>query len=126
MSIDVNRSEFMNNMAYFFCDVDNFEQLQNKTWNAQQMNYKRQKYKVIDTAILNDEQFERFKRNIGRPVDFLRNITSKLYFSEECEYICLAVTNEHSDAIILVCSFQYSYPKFVAVVRRNSYGEKIY
>ncbi len=116
----------MNNTAYFFCDVDNFEQLQDKTWNAQQMNYKRQKYKVIDTAILNDEQFERFKKSICQPVDFLQNVTSKLYFSDECEYICLAVTNKHSDAIILVCSFQYSYPKFVAVVRRNSYGKKIY
>lgn len=126
MSIDVNRSEFMNNTAYFFCDVDNYEKLQDKTWNAQQMRYKSQKYKVIDTVILNDEQFDKFKKNICQPVDFLQNVTSKLRFSEECEYICLAVTNEHSDAIILVCSFQYSYPKFVAVVRRNSYGEKIY
>ena len=116
----------MNNTAYFFCDVDNFEQLQDKTWNAQQRNYKRQKYKVIDTAILKDEQFDRFKKNICQPVDFLQNVTSKLCFSEESEYICLAVTNEHSDAIILVCSFQYSYPKFVAVVRRNSCGGKIY
>ncbi len=116
----------MNNKAYFFCDVDNFEHLQDKTWNAQQMNYKRQKYKVIDTAILNDQQFEMFKKNICQPADFLQNVTSKLCFSEEGEYICLAVTNEHSDAIILVCSFQYPYPKFVAVVRRNSYGEKIY
>lgn len=126
MSMDINRSEFMNNTAYFFSDVDNFEQLQEITRNAHQMNYKRQKYKIIDTAILNDEQFDRFKKNICQPVGFLQNVTSKLCFSEECEYICLAVTNEHSDAIILVCSFQYSYPKFVAVVRRNSYGEKIY
>ena len=116
----------MDNMAYFFCDVDNFEQLEDKTWSAQQMNFKRQKYKVIDTAILNDEQFERFKKNICQPMDFLQKITSKLCFSEECEYICLAVINKHSDAIILVCSFQYSYPKFVAVVRRSSYGEKIH
>lgn len=120
------RGEIMNNTAYFFCDVDNFEQLQDKTRNAQQMNYKRQKYKVIDTAILSDEQFERFKKSICQPAVFLQEVTSKLYFSEECEYICLAVTNEHSNAIILVCSFQYSYPKFVAVVRRNSYGEKIH
>lgn len=116
----------MNNRAYFFGDVDNFEQLQDKTSNAQQMNYKRQKYKVIDTVILNDEQFDKFKKNICQPMDFLQNITSKLCFSEEWEYICVAVTNEHSDVIILVCSFQYSYPKFVAIVRRNSYGEKIH
>ena len=116
----------MNNKAYFFCDVDDFEQLQKKTWNAQYMNYKRQKFKVIETTILNDVRFEEFKRNIGKPADFLRNITSKLYFSEECEYICLAVMNKHSDAMILVCSFQYLYPKFVAVVRRKNYGENIH
>ena len=116
----------MSNMAYFFCDVDDFEQLKNKTLNAQQMKYKRQKYRILDTAILSDKQFKKFKKNIRKPMDFLKNITSELCFSDQCEYICLAVTNKHSDAIILVCSFQYSYPKFVAVVRRNDCGKEIY
>lgn len=122
----INKGKNMSNMAYFFCDVDDFEQLKNKTLNAQQMKYKRQKYKILDTAILSDKQFKEFKKNIRKPMDFLKNITSELCFSDQCEYICLAVTNKHSDAIILVCSFQYSYPKFVAVVRRNDCGKEIY
>lgn len=126
MSNIINGSKFMNGKAYFFCDVEDFTQLEDKTFYAQQKNFERQKYKVIDTISLNDDHFAQFKREICQPVNFLQDITSKLLFSENCEYLCLAVTNEHSDATILVCSFQYSYPKFVAVVRRSSYGKKIH
>ena len=110
----------MDSSAYFFCNIHDYDELIYKTRNAEKNNYKRQKYKIIDTIILDDENFKKFKKK------FLQYITAKLRFSEECEYLCLAVINEHSDAIILVCSFQYSYPKFVAVVRRTKYGKKIY
>ncbi len=116
----------MDNTAYFFCDIDNYEMLLNKTENAQRMNYRRQKYRIIKTVILNDEHFEKFKNDICEEKEFLQNSTAKLKLSEKGEYICLAVANKHSDTIFLVCTFQYSYPKFVAIVRRNSYGEKIY
>lgn len=116
----------MNNRAYFFGDVKNFDLLVQKTKNAEKMQYIRQKYKVIDKIILADKEYELFKENILQSWDFLKDITVELNFSEEGEYLCLAVTNEHSNAIILVCSFQYSYPKFIAVVRRDSYGEKVY
>lgn len=116
----------MSDTAYFFCDMDSYEQLQEKTRKAQQMNYRPQRYKILDTIILEDVQFEDFKNNIGKSEDFLQSVTSKLVFSEECEYICLAVTSKCSDVVILVCSFQYSYPKFVATVRRDNNGKKIH
>lgn len=121
-----NGSPLMDDKAYFFYEIDNYEILLEKTLHAEWMKYKPQRYKIIDTVVLNNKYFEKFKNNMCKPVDFLQNITNKLEISEKGEYICVAVTDEHSDAIILVCSLQYSYPKFVAVVRRNSYGKKIY
>ncbi|MGN1193466.1 MAG: hypothetical protein ACI4S0_12435 [Dorea sp.] len=77
----------MNNTAYFFCDVDNFEQLQDKTWNAQQMNYKRQKYKVIDTAILNDEQFEKFKKTLTNQWIFFERLHQNYVFRKNANIL---------------------------------------
>lgn len=116
----------MNNKAYFFCDINDFDSLVMKTREALSKKYVCQKYRVIDTINLADKEFMIFKNSICKPQLFLGKITSQLTFSKDGEYLCLAVTNEHSDAIILVCSFQYPYPKFVAVVRRDGYGEKIY
>lgn len=116
----------MNNKAYFFCDMNDFASLVMKTREAASKKYVCQKYKVIDAIGLADKEFAAFKNNICKPHFFLEGITSQLTFSKAGEYLCLAVTNEHSDAIILVCSFQYPYPKFVAVVRRDGYGEEIY
>lgn len=116
----------MDDKAYFFYEIDNYEILLEKTLHAERMQYKPQRYKIIDTVALNSKSFEKFKNNMCKPINFLKNITNKLEISEKGEYMCVAVTSEHNDAIILVCSLQYSYPKFVAVVRRSSYGEKIY
>lgn len=116
----------MKNRAYFFCDVDDFDSLLVKTKEAEKRKYACQKFKVVDTIVLGDEEFETFKSRICQPCRFLKNITAKLNFSIEGEYLCLAITNENSNAIILVCSFQYPYPKFVATVGRDIYGEKIY
>lgn len=116
----------MNNKAYFFRDVLDYDSLLVKTKEAEARNYACQKFKVVDTINLEDEEFEVFKSRIFQPCGFLKDVTARLNFSPEGEYLCLAITNENSNAIILVCSFQYPYPRFVATVRRDNYGEKIY
>ena len=86
--------------------------------------YTCQKYKVVDTIIFENEEFERFKSGFCQACDFLKEIKVRLYFSNEGEYLCLAITNDNSNDIIWVCSFQYPYLKFVVIVRRDSIEEK--
>jgi len=116
----------MGNKAYFFSGIDNFDLLVLRTKEAARKGYVCQKYKVIETIKLSDLKFCEFMKNLSDKQDFLSNITASLKISNEGEYLCLAVTNDYNEAIILVCTFQYSYPKFIAVVRRDGYGEKIY
>lgn len=52
----------MDSSAYFFCNIHDYDELIYKTRNAEKNNYKRQKYKIIDTIMLDDENFQKFKK----------------------------------------------------------------
>ena len=49
----------MDSSAYFFCNIHDYDELIYKTRNAEKNNYKRQKYKIIDTIILDEDVYKR-------------------------------------------------------------------
>ncbi|MBE5966496.1 MAG: hypothetical protein E7255_05955 [Lachnospiraceae bacterium] len=115
----------MEGRAYFF-NVSNIDELVQKNQEAEDKGYTSQRYRVLETVQLDDKVFVEFLNNMNCSYAFLDSITSKLKVSKEGEYLCMAVENSHNSIKILVCTFQYSYPKFVAILRRENYEEKVY
>lgn len=101
--------------AYIFRNVSRFSELLDKTTWSVVENKRKQSYVVTHEIQLNREEYKYFISNLNRTYDFVKEITSELYFTRQCEYVCALVYCDDKKQGVLVNSQGYTYPKMVAI-----------
>ncbi|MDP4118870.1 MAG: hypothetical protein Q8873_06745 [Bacillota bacterium] len=106
----------MTNSAYFFRDINNFDELNEKTKKALSDGSRRQKFKIIVEKTLSNDDFLEFQKSFIRTKEFIKLNTYKLTMNNDAEYLCILVKTEQIDYGILVNSAGYTYAKNVAII----------
>ena len=117
------RAIFMDKNAYFFRDIENIYMLERKTMEAKDRNRLPQRYNVYSEILLEIDEFERFLNDFQRKCDFLETVTANLTMNLQGEYVCALVRCVDIKLEILVSTFQYGYPRFVALKQGEKDGQ---
>lgn len=102
--------------AYFFRNIQNYEELIEKTKIATNNKAKQQKFDVIEKIILTNEEFIDFQNSFNKTKDFIKRYTSKLVMNNKAEYLCLLVVSKNYKYGFLVNSSGYSYARMIAII----------
>ena len=100
--------------TYFFRDLDNLEILEIKT-NKKIKNSKiKNKYSIIDTVKLDEEEFKKFCSEFKHNYKFLYKYIEKMRIDKNGIWNCVAI--ECKNKKILVQNNGYSYPRFTGLI----------
>lgn len=113
----------MTGMAYFFRNVENFNELKQKTALAMVEKTKMQRFRVLDRVYMETKDFLDFQKSFKQTYTFIKNNTYKLTMSSNAEYLCVLVESKDFSYGILVSSSGYSYARTVAMIELgDNYG----
>ena len=107
----------MNNMAYFFRDVNNYQELEQKTNHFAMLGARKQRFQIIDIIDLEKEEFKDFQNAFIKTWDFIKKNSHKLNMSLNAEYKCLLIKNNDYNYGFLVNADGYYYPRIIAFMR---------
>jgi len=105
--------------AYFFWDVVNIQELQEKTYESLKKGKRNSKFCILESINLPSEEFYNFTRNFMKEYRFITPYRDLLHMNKFYEYVCLSVTSSESDVLILVNSSGYSNARNVAVISKK-------
>lgn len=106
----------MDDRAYFFRDVIDFNDLETKTIKAFNNNKVKQRFNVVEKILLTENEFKDFISSFRKTRYFIKQYSTKLTMNNEAEYSCLLMMCDKYNYGILINSSGYSYARLVAII----------
>lgn len=109
----------MNNYAYFFRNLNDVVELNERTMLALREGHRQSKYSIIERVKLTNEEFTSFTKNFRTTQNFIIPFRYRLDINPNYEYGCIAIGSDNSDFEVLVCSWGHSYARTIAVIPKK-------
>ena len=104
--------------AFFFNNVNNIDELIEKTHNKEKISINRQPFSILSTIKLNRDEYLKFTMSFKTNYSYLIPYIATMRIVNDIWH-CILITMDDKDGV-LVMNNGYLYPKFTAIF----YGDK--